>query len=796
MDPLWDEPGTIAESRVRLLTDGFVIAVSAYGRGYERELEVGDAVVLVHSWPSAPFPTDALQNAVMPGGRKRGVSADVLAKQVDAVFANASAAILDVYLRMRFHAPHLLGFSAPLEGRFEPSASVFRKLESGESGGHWGNTFAVPHPDRGAEQPPCGFVCGGSRAWVFDADQVERVRRAAWFAAGGVHVEPKTAMVRPARRVAWCAHVAGGGGGGGGGNNEGLRRVFFDSMMRARSTWERQWTGRTAAVSATLGMRTQAESSTVTSSQQLHASCMFWVTPNSPLIDIPNTPRTPWRTPRADTPGVRAALPDPSAWSVPPLGPAAAVRREDGKNMVLFGIMTDSDTMHVILKKQYSLMTSADDQLRVLRDITDGLSTWSPPPERGRPWIPGLLRSCVAMVRLLPDGHDPGAMAMQVDDSRAVGLMLNTQKSKTMFMNEMCANRFAADLQTAHGRVVGPSCATDVVSQHVVRLALDIMNEEAGVSAVATALGGRVVRFERCPGGGGELRAVEVCMPGFSPVIATLEDGTWGGTRRRSVRDVAVVEEQPEKSRSAADAVVREVLKHLPDSTGKCFWESVLSSPGSADRIRMARLACSRRASEIARDPPPSSRAVWDCALGEGAWERFCEHPLETRMSHSSMNMVNSLEVTSGRALVRPPVHPALGAWEDARPLDSGRDGFAIAMCGSGPCALVISWSIETVMQLEWVGSATLRGVPVRSRGWRVRLLVSDRGVLWNEVDATTFSKDKLSALCESVTSTGATFQTGPRHILVDWAAVRGVELDISDVDGRDPLWVKMAPVL
>ena len=73
------------------------------------------------------------------------------------VYATASAAILDVYLRARFQAPHLIDEGAPPEGGFVPSATVWAKMNVGANVDQPGATFAVPG-EKGPDHPPVGFV--------------------------------------------------------------------------------------------------------------------------------------------------------------------------------------------------------------------------------------------------------------------------------------------------------------------------------------------------------------------------------------------------------------------------------------------------------------------------------------------------------------------------------------------------------------------------------------------------------------------------------------------------------------
>ena len=206
----------------------------------------------------------------------------------------------------------------------------------------------------------------------------------------------------------------------------------------------------------------------------------------------------------------------------------------------------------------------------------------------------------------------------------------------------------------------------------------------------------------------------------------------------------------------------------LGGGEGRTFWEAVLASPSSETRRAVASLVAADGGASHAAAP-----AVWDCALGVGAWR-------DRRADTAAM--LGALEATAGLALVRPAHHDALlpGC------------GFAVRGADSR-MALRCTWDDRGTTCFEWVGAATADvACTPRRRGWDLALSACGV-VVWRSDDATAVgAADALAA----AVGAEAVDRPWPTTLHVRWAARadgRSVEMTVGAQHGP-PLHIHLAP--
>ena len=436
-------------------------------------------------------PAPAVELCAGRHDQRPGIGADEAAQRVNRVFENASAAVLDVYLRTRSHAPHLMGGEEALEGSFVPSALVWSKDPSAKGG-----TFAVPHEERGPQKPPIGFVSHG-KAWVFENGSSGDLVRAAAALHAALEIEPLAVVVPPENRVAWCAWVADHGEPPA--KPRRARRRFLERMMELRKRWESQWThgARSAQATSLMRFRRDAESATVRTPMSNPAEhCQFWVTESSPLIKYRSNRQGPTMS------GPDDILPDPSAWYGAHIGAIVAVCTSQAGFEVLFGVLLDNDTMHVTRATSIASndpIKSLKNQAEILYSETNVKTTTTT-----QPWVPGMLRVRLVRVRLLDDGDPPDAL-FQHSSMLPAGMMIKTPGGTSIFRHLSAADICSKWLIKCHRAVVDDYDGERSGAAHRVRLAIDNLPDgRAAVETIAKCMGavpdnGLVVQL---PGGG------------------------------------------------------------------------------------------------------------------------------------------------------------------------------------------------------------------------------------------------------------------------------------------------------
>lgn len=715
-------------------------------------------------------------------GLEASMTAEVARARVDAVYARASAAILDVFLRARFHAPHLLGAGAPPGGAFVPSAVVWAALRHGSPGADRGSTFGVPHADGGPSAPPVGFVHQGE-AWAFDVDAARRVAAAAALLGAG-DAPPRVVRVAEDARVAWCAALVSAPPGAAIPEGQAARVAFHDTMMAFRRAWRTNWTGGGGVASGSgLGKRAQrarAASEVLSAADgpsSPEARVHFWVTPSS-MPPTPGSART--RSPRSPAAVGGGAMPDPSAWFSPPLGPAVAMRSVGGRTEVMFGMALASDTLWVF--RSSTLLCGCPPEARLREEfdaaaLAAGVATAS---RGGASWVPSLLRVRLEHAPLCIAASSVPELAAHAERlrGRAVALLLQPA-AVPMFRYREAAAACAHRIASAHAAAVAGEALSAAVGASRVRLALDCCEDGApALAAVVGALGAALT---------GEGERFEVRLGGApQPVVVERSGSSWAAAHSTVLEDLAAEEAAPSLAGAGAVwALISDVVaRSAPDGAG--FWRAVMRAPSAAAREGVAAaVAAAASPSALASRPPRDARAVWDATLGPGSWRRFCAAP-ECAFHDGPVALSRSLESTLGRALVTPLMHCALGAWGAGAPLAR------VHVALRGPVfALALSWDAHGSTRFEWMGAATAPAAAPARRAWAVR--VSCEGaLLWQCDDAA-----RPGAGAGLVAALGRTGVSAADALAVDvaWSKRpdgRSVEIRVSDDGASNELRIRL----
>ena len=427
---------------------------------------------------------------------------------------------------------------------------------------------------------------------------------------------------------------------------------------------------------------------------------------------------------------------------------------------MFFGTLLGQHTMHVQEEVAVASPGSLPEAVASLCG-TMRLPYRCPPPQ----WVPSVLGARLERVRIV-------RTARGLADDNGVTPALRIGDATSLFRDASAGAQAQRWLLRAHEARAKDARGGGVRAPHRVRLALECVVGSASVLwAMSLPMGAAYTGPSQADG------AHVLAFPRSPPlVVRPSRGGGWTAAPRLTL-GVGGAAVTPRTSGATSSTVLEAALRGMLDmpgmggGEGRVFWEAVLASPSSEARRAFA----SAVAADATAADHASAAAVWDCALGAGAWARRPE-------GTGAAAMLGALEATAGLALVRPAHHDALlpGC------------GFAVRGADSR-MALRCTWDDRGTTHFEWMGAATADvACTPRRRGWDITLTAGGVAV-WRSDDATAVGA--ADALATAV-GTEAVDRPWPTTLYVRWAARadgRSVDITLGAQSGS-PLHIQLAP--